>query len=207
MSRLLLLFFLGCQSAAAWWLPHPKPLVMFGSYHLQKQHQQSPPLLRRGEEKGGLLVLGETTTATQSSSPPPSPPQRSDGGRRAALFSVVLTATSAIGGCHGRFGVLPVAWAATEGPAAAASSSSAARTVYKSGKAPLVPGVPPRDKSEVKGTKRDPDFLRSISDCKSQCQSAGDGSFAKSKEDCLSECQDICCRTYEQCTFDIVPRI
>jgi hypothetical protein len=80
-------------------------------------------------------------------------------------------------------------------------------TLYKSGKAPMVPGAPPRDKSDLKGTRKDPDFLRSLSGCKSQCETAGDGSLAKSKEDCLSECQDICCKTYEQCTFDIVPRI
>lgn len=81
-------------------------------------------------------------------------------------------------------------------------------TVYKSGKAPIVPGVPAKDKSDVKGTRKDPDFLRSVADCRSQCQNTpGSDGYARSKEDCLSECQDICCKTYEQCTFDIVPRI
>jgi hypothetical protein len=74
-----------------------------------------------------------------------------------------------------------------------------ATTVYRSGKAPIVPGQKPKDKKDVKGTRKDPDFLRSIADCRSQCQSGtGSDGYAKSKEDCLSECQDICCTTYEQ---------
>jgi hypothetical protein len=81
-------------------------------------------------------------------------------------------------------------------------------TLWLTGKAPKVPGQKPKDKSDVSGTKRDPNFLRSISDCKSQCENTpGPGGLARSKEDCLSECQDICCTTYEQCTFAIVPRI
>jgi hypothetical protein len=177
----LLLWLFGGHSTAAW-SPHPTPLVLFESHSPQ-------PVQRR--------------------QPQPQPQHCTDSGRRAALFSVMLTATSTLGWCRGLCGdVVPPAMAAassTEGPSA--STTTTPRTVYKSGKAPIVPGVAPRDKNDVKGTKKDPDFLRSISDCKSQCQSAGDGSYAKSKEDCLSECQDICCKTYEQCTFDIVPRI
>jgi hypothetical protein len=92
--------------------------------------------------------------------------------------------------------------------AAAAGAEEGSTTIYRSGKPPMVPGQKPKDKSDTKGTRKDPDFLRSISDCKSQCQSTnGPDGFAKAKEDCLSECQDICCTTYEQCTFAIVPRI
>ena len=80
-------------------------------------------------------------------------------------------------------------------------------TVYNTGKAPIVPGQAPKDKSDTKGTKRDPNFLRSISDCKAQCeQSNGPDGYARSKEECLELCQDICCKTYEQCTFAITPR-
>jgi hypothetical protein len=81
-------------------------------------------------------------------------------------------------------------------------------TVYLTGKAPKIPGNKPKDKNDVSGTRKDPSFLRSLSDCKSKCETtaAFDG-LARSKEDCLSECQDICCKTYEQCTFGIVPRI
>lgn len=87
-------------------------------------------------------------------------------------------------------------------------SALADDTIYITGKAPQVPGQKPaKDKNDVKGTRKDPNFLRSISDCKSQCENSGSGGLAKSKEDCLSECQDICCTTYEQCTFSIVPRI
>mmetsp|Transcript_11778 Transcript_11778/g.21773 ORF Transcript_11778/g.21773 Transcript_11778/m.21773 type:complete len:170 (-) Transcript_11778:154-663(-) len=80
-------------------------------------------------------------------------------------------------------------------------------TIYKTGKAPIVPGQKPKDKGDVKGTKKDPSFLRSISDCKVKCESSpGPDGLAKTAQECLAECQDICCTTYEQCTFAIVPR-
>ena len=81
-------------------------------------------------------------------------------------------------------------------------------TKYISGKTPVPPGETPKKSDSTKGTKKDPDFLRSVADCRSKCQSQTDkDGLARSKEDCLSECQDICCKTYEQCTFNIVPRI
>jgi hypothetical protein len=86
-------------------------------------------------------------------------------------------------------------------------STSSTATIWLTGKAPKVPGQAPKDKSDTQGTKRDPNFLRSISDCKSQCeQSNGPDGYARSKEECLELCQDICCKTYEQCTFAITPR-
>lgn len=88
-----------------------------------------------------------------------------------------------------------------------AASTDFQRTVYITGKPPIVPGQSSKsnnnNNNNTQGTRKDPNFLRSISDCKSQCELQGN----KSKEDCLSECQDICCKTYEQCTFAIVPRI
>lgn len=92
------------------------------------------------------------------------------------------------------------------GPSPAAAADQ--KTIYLSGKAPKVPGAKPKDKNDTSGTRKDPNFLRSIADCRSQCEakSSQEGSF-KTKEDCLSECQDICCTTYEQCTFNIVPRM
>ena len=89
-----------------------------------------------------------------------------------------------------------------------AANAEEEKTIWLTGKAPKVPGQKPRDKGDYTGTKKDPKFLRSISDCKSQCENtpSPDG-LARSKEDCLSDCQDICCTTYEQCTFAIVPRI
>uniref|UniRef100_A0A7S2V8U6 SREBP regulating gene protein n=1 Tax=Entomoneis paludosa TaxID=265537 RepID=A0A7S2V8U6_9STRA len=90
----------------------------------------------------------------------------------------------------------------------AALAEEEKKTVYLTGKAPRVPGQKPKDKSDTSGTRKDPSFLRSISDCKSQCENkTGPDGLYRSKEDCLSECQDICCTTYEQCTFGIVPRI
>jgi hypothetical protein len=98
--------------------------------------------------------------------------------------------------------------AAPPAMAAVAAADEGSTTIYRSGKPPMVPGQKAKDKNDTKGTRKDPDFLRSISDCKSQCTSTnGPDGFAKAKEDCLSECQDICCTTYEQCTFNIVPRI
>lgn len=62
--------------------------------------------------------------------------------------------------------------------------------IWKSGKPPIVPGQKPKDGNDVKGTRKDPDFLRSISTCKSQCENTlGSDGYAKSKEECLSDCQ------------------
>ena len=92
---------------------------------------------------------------------------------------------------------------------AASTTNTDGDTIWLTGKAPKVPGQKPKDKSDVSGTRKDPKFLRSLADCKNQCENntAGSDGYAKSKEDCLSECQDICCMTYEQCTFAIVPRM
>ena len=91
---------------------------------------------------------------------------------------------------------------------ASAADNYAKGTVWLTGKYPQVPGQKPHDKKDVKGTRKDANFLRSISDCKAQCErSTGPDGLARSKEDCLSECQDVCCDSYEQCTFAIVPRI
>lgn len=79
--------------------------------------------------------------------------------------------------------------------------------IWKTGKTPIVPGQKPKDKGDTKGTKKDPNFLRSVSDCKGKCEnSPGPDGLARSSTECLSSCQDICCTTYEQCTFNIVPR-
>lgn len=80
--------------------------------------------------------------------------------------------------------------------------------IWQTGKMPIIPGQKTKDKSDVSGTRKDPNFLRSLADCKSQCEktSTPEG-YAKPKEECLSDCQDICCTTYQQCTFGIVPRI
>lgn len=38
--------------------------------------------------------------------------------------------------------------------------------IWKSGKTPIVPGKKPKDKNDTSGTRKDGDFLRSISNCK-----------------------------------------
>jgi hypothetical protein len=94
------------------------------------------------------------------------------------------------------------------GSPALAADETSVKTVFLTGKRPQVPGEKPKDSGDTKGTRKDPNFLRSISDCKSQCERTSDSDgLARDKYDCLSECQDICCTTYEQCTFSIVPRI
>ena len=88
------------------------------------------------------------------------------------------------------------------------SRAESSDIMWITGKEPLRPGQKPRDKKDVSGTRKDPNFLRSLADCKNQCENAtGPDGLAKSKEDCLSDCQDVCCKTYQQCTFGIVPRI
>ena len=89
-----------------------------------------------------------------------------------------------------------------------ASAADSGDTIWKTGKSPQIPGQKPKDKNDTKGTRKDPSFLRSIADCKGKCEnSPGPDGLAKSSTECLSECQDICCTTYEQCTFAIVPRL
>ena len=122
-----------------------------------------------------------------------------DEGKEASLFEARRNFLAA--------GVMQLCLWGGSAPSMAAATSTEP-TIYRSGNAPVVAGQKPKDKNDVKGTKRDPDFLRSIADCRAQCQNtAGPDGLSKSKEDCLSECQDICCNTYEQCTFAIVPRI
>mmetsp|Transcript_5947 Transcript_5947/g.9102 ORF Transcript_5947/g.9102 Transcript_5947/m.9102 type:complete len:170 (+) Transcript_5947:67-576(+) len=88
-----------------------------------------------------------------------------------------------------------------------AGAADAGAIRWISGKTPKIPGEKPKESKDTAGTRKDPGFLRSVSDCKSKCETLlmTTGS-SKPKEDCLSECQDICCTTYEQCTFAIVPR-
>ncbi|KAL7430126.1 hypothetical protein ACHAXM_002019 [Skeletonema potamos] len=86
-------------------------------------------------------------------------------------------------------------------------ANAAESIIWKTGRAPQIPGQKPKDKSDVKGTKKDPSFLRSIADCKTKCENNyGPDGLSRSSTECLSSCQDICCTTYEQCTFAIVPR-
>jgi hypothetical protein len=99
--------------------------------------------------------------------------------------------------------ILATAAATTTAFGVHTAMAQAEPTLYKTGKAPIIPGKKPKSKDDKSGTRNDPSFLRSVSDCKNQCERT----MGKSTADCLSECQDICCTTYEQCTFGIVPRI
>jgi len=48
----------------------------------------------------------------------------------------------------------------------ALAEEAAKDTIFLTGKSPKVPGQKPKDKSDVSGTRKDPKFLRSVSDCK-----------------------------------------
>ena len=89
---------------------------------------------------------------------------------------------------------------------ALAATVESGDVIWKTGRAPIVPGkTPPSDKGDVKGTRKDPNFLRSVADCKGKCENSLDSDgLARSATECLQACQDICCTTYEQCTFTIV---
>ena len=70
--------------------------------------------------------------------------------------------------------------------------------IYKSGKMPI--GGNKADPDSKVGTKKDSKFLRCISNCKSDCQTPNSG---LARNDCVQDCQDICCDSYEQCSFKI----
>ena len=74
--------------------------------------------------------------------------------------------------------------------------------IYKSGKAPyLATGKPPDTKDDkAVGGKKETNFLRALSNCKTRCQQPGEG---LAKGDCVQDCQDQTCNSYEQCSFRI----
>ena len=71
-----------------------------------------------------------------------------------------------------------------------------ANVIYKSGKNP----IPVDANDPTVGSKKDINFLRCMSNCKSKCQLPGEG---LAKADCVQDCQDQCCDSYEQCSFKI----
>jgi hypothetical protein len=124
---------------------------------------------------------------------------------RSAFSSLIATTVgfSVVGGSNPE----PAVAAAAASSSPSSSSGGGEYTIWKTGRAPIVPGQKPRDKDDVKGTRKDPNFLRSVSDCKVKCENTpGPDGLSRSSTECLSACQDICCTTYEQCTFAIVPR-
>merc|ERR1719183_1962668 len=57
---------------------------------------------------------------------------------------------------------------------------------------------------DVKGTKKDPQYLRKLQDCKAQGQAPG--GKEESNDDINKACRDAVCTTYEQCTYQIGPK-
>ncbi|KAL9190236.1 hypothetical protein ACHAXT_007447 [Thalassiosira profunda] len=171
-------------------------------------------------EKRRLLAAAALWTGLAcrecSSFRPPTPTQRATSSR-ASRSTVHLLSAHGEGGradpigsrrewAASAFSTL-MTTAALSSIAPPASAAESRDIVWKTGKAPIVPGQKLKDKSDVKGTKKDPSFLRSVSDCKGQCEnSRGADGLSRSSVECLAACQDVCCTTYEQCTFAIVPR-
>lgn len=79
-------------------------------------------------------------------------------------------------------------------PITTTTTTAASNIYYRSGKSPE--GLP----SSKSDSKKDINFLRCISDCKSRCQLPGQG---LAKTDCIQDCQDQCCTSYEQCSYKI----
>ena len=94
--------------------------------------------------------ITNNSISTSSSSP---------SSRRDAFKKIAITSIAAFG-----FG-LPSLQQDDNNTAFAAEEKKGA-TIWKSGKEPIVPGKKPRDKNDVSGTRKDPDFLRSIATCK-----------------------------------------
>lgn len=178
-NKLLILAIYLSTSVSAWSPNRQLSLVLFS----RPSHET---ILRFSASSGDLDVVSQDTSSSESEK------TNAQETRRRFLNAAAMNICLLGGGA----------------PAVlAADSPLPPGTKYISGKTPLAPGETKKSDS-TKGTRKDPDFLRSVSDCKNQCQSSvGSDGLARSKEDCLSECQDICCKTYEQCTFNIVPRL
>jgi hypothetical protein len=93
--------------------------------------------------------LLESTRGSEHDEDPLTPSRRN-------FFGQVITSSLLIGGGLG----LP------QNDSALAATATTEPTIWKSGKQPIIPGKKPKDKNDVSGTRKDPDFLRSVSTCK-----------------------------------------
>lgn len=115
---------------------------------------------------------------------------------RTAFISVAVVASLL-------FGLHAPALSAEQGKQ---SASSTVVRIYKSGKTPQAVDGPSSSSSSKSsgdskaGSRKDTDFLRRMSNCKTICQRPGEG---LAKIDCVQDCQDQCCESYEQCSFKI----
>ena len=118
---------------------------------------------------------------------------RSDPLHRTAFISVTVAASLLFG-----LNAIPPAWSAEQGKQSASNVM-----IYKSGKTPQAVDGPSSSRSpgdSKAGSRKDIDFLRRMSNCKTICQRPGEG---LAKIDCVQDCQDQCCDSYEQCSFKI----
>ncbi|CEL93616.1 unnamed protein product [Vitrella brassicaformis CCMP3155] len=83
--------------------------------------------------------------------------------------------------------------------ASAAEGGEGEKRLWISGKST----EPKKDPKAREGTKRDPKFLKCLSQCLSECKKPGSYGYSKSEDECLEDCRDECCFTYEQCSYAI----
>lgn len=83
-------------------------------------------------------------------------------------------------------------------PLACTAAEVQSKIIYRSGKTPV--GTVKSSSDPKAGTKKETSFLKSMSNCKTDCQQPGEG---LAKNDCVQDCQDQCCNSYEQCSFKI----
>uniref|UniRef100_A0A7S2UWJ7 SREBP regulating gene protein n=1 Tax=Fibrocapsa japonica TaxID=94617 RepID=A0A7S2UWJ7_9STRA len=103
-------------------------------------------------------------------------------------------------GLLGRRAAVATALAASLGvilPPAFSPADAADERLWLSGK-----GDKPKDSKDTKGTKKDINFLRCLSNCLAVCQKPTSG-VQRDRSECLEDCRDECCQTYEQCTYTI----
>ena len=118
---------------------------------------------------------------------------RSDPLHRTIFISIAVSASLLFG-----LNDIPPALSTEQGKQSASNTM-----IYKSGKTPQAVDGPSSSRSSgdsKTGTRKDIDFLRRMSNCKTSCQRPGEG---LAKIDCVQDCQDQCCDSYEQCSFKI----
>ena len=119
------------------------------------------------------------------------------------VSSLLLGTIAAVAGTSTAATISSPCWAADNNNTPKTTSD----TLWLTGKPPQKPGQSTTTKksdSSVAGTRKDPNFLRSMADCRNQCENTVDADgYPRQRDECLATCQDVCCTTYEQCTASV----
>ena len=157
--------------------------------HLRREELVTPPSLCT--EAKETLIDGAFTSLTN---------------RRQLLSqtvsSLLLGTIAAVAGTSTAATISSPCWAADNN-----TPKTTSDTLWLTGKPPQKPGQSTTTKksdSSVAGTRKDPNFLRSMADCRNQCENTVDADgYPRQRDECLATCQDVCCTTYEQCTASV----